>query len=160
MLKVNSSKFLLKSPLYTRECQADKVHSHWTLSGWTRHCLEFKNWDQRLVSWESPINIPPPPMALSLGHYILLVLKFISFILKGLKHSPPEISLQVLDIGIEWSQDPSFVCESHPQACLGYWIFILHTFYSWSFAPRRLEVSLKLPLYVVRLRKFVLPILW
>jgi hypothetical protein len=35
--------------------------------------------------------------------------------------------------------------------------FILHTYYSWSFAPRRLEVALELPLCVVNLGKFVLP---
>jgi hypothetical protein len=99
-------------------------------------------------------------LSLSLGHYILLVLKFISFISKGLKHSPLEILLQVLDLGIEWSQDLSFVCESHLQACLGYWIFILHGFYSWSVAPRWLKVALKLPLCVVSIGKFVLPIVF
>jgi hypothetical protein len=34
---------------------------------------------------------------------------------------------------------------------------MLHAFYSWSFAPRRLEVALELPLCVVRLGKFVFP---
>jgi hypothetical protein len=33
-----------------------------------------------------------------------------------------------------------------------------HAFYSWTFAPRRLEVTLELPLCVVSLKKFLLPL--
>jgi hypothetical protein len=96
--------------------------------------------------------------SLSLGHSNLLVLKLISFISKGQKHSTLELPQQVLDLGIEWSQDPSFVCESHLHACLGTWIFICYACYYWSFAPRRLEVALELLLCVVSLGKFVLPL--
>jgi hypothetical protein len=49
------------------------------------------------------------------------------------------------------------VCKTHFQACLDCRIFILHAFYSWNFAPRRLEVALELPLYMMSLEKFVLP---
>jgi hypothetical protein len=87
----------------------------------------------------------------------ILVLKAHSLHSKGLSHSILEHSLQVLDLGFEWSKDSTSVCDSPPQACHGCWIFILHTYYSWSYAPRRLEVALKLPLYVVSLGKFVLP---
>jgi hypothetical protein len=118
----------------------------------------FWIWVQRLVPWDSSINTSTIPMALYLGHSIILVLKLIFFISKGPKHSILELSLQVLDLGIEWSQDPSFMCESHIQACLGYWIFILHACYSWSFAPRWLEVALELSLCVMSLGKFVLPL--
>jgi hypothetical protein len=81
-------------------------------------------------------------MASSLGHTNLLVLKLILSISKGLKQSTLEHQLHVLDLGIEWSQYPSFMCEYNLQARLGTWIFILHAFYSWSFAPRQLEVAL------------------
>jgi hypothetical protein len=61
-------------------------------------------------------------------------------------------------LGIEWSNNSSSLCDSPPQARLVCWIFILHAFYSWSFAPRWLEISLKLLLCVVSIGKFVLPI--
>jgi hypothetical protein len=77
---------------------------------------------------------------------------------KGLKCSILEHPLHVLDLGFEWRKDSSFLCDSPPQARLGSWIFILHAFYSWSYAPRWLEVALELPLYVVSLGIFVLPI--
>jgi hypothetical protein len=43
----------------------------------------------------------------------------------------------------------SSLCDSPPQARLGCWIFILHAYYSWNLAPKRLEVALELPLGVV-----------
>jgi hypothetical protein len=115
---------------------------------------------QRLVSWESSINIPTPPMTLSLSldHLNLLVLKLIFSISKGQKHSTLKLPLQVLDLGMEWSQDPNFVCECHLQAHIDTWILILYACYYWSFAPRRLEIALELPLCVVSLEKFILPL--
>jgi hypothetical protein len=95
--------------------------------------------------------------SLSLGHLILLVFKLISFSSKGPTHLTLELSLHVLDLGIEWSKDSSFVRESHLQACLVTWIFILHAYYSWSFTPRRLEVALELLFCVVSIGMFVLP---
>jgi hypothetical protein len=48
--------------------------------------------------------------------------------------------------------------EAKIQALCVYLIFILHAFYFWSFAPRRLEVVVELPFCVVSLEKFVLPL--
>jgi hypothetical protein len=45
-------------------------------------------------------------------------------------------------LGIEWSKDSRSLRDSPPHACLGYWIFIIHTYYSWSFTPRWLEVAI------------------
>jgi hypothetical protein len=50
------------------------------------------------------------------------------------------------------------LCDSSTRACLGCRNFILHACYSWSLAPRWLEVALELPLNVVNQGKFVLPI--
>jgi hypothetical protein len=137
---------------------SDFVQLLQTLSGWHRTLSGVQKIVQRLVFWERSINIPTPLTALSLGHMRFLVLKLILSISKGLKHSTLEHTLHVLDLGIEWSQDLSFMCESHLQAYLDTWIFILHAFYSWSFAPRQLEIALELPLCVVSLGKFVLPL--
>jgi hypothetical protein len=76
---------------------------------------------------------------------------------KAKNHTPLELSFQVLDLGIEWSKGSSSLCDSPSQARFGCWIFILHAYYSWSFAPRWLEVSLELPLCAVSLGRFVLP---
>jgi hypothetical protein len=106
----------------------------------------------KLYKYPSTSNV-----SLSLGHCVLLLFKLISFISKGPNHSPLELLFQVLHLGIGWRKDSSSLCNSPSQAHLGCWIFILHAYYSWSFAPRQLEVALELPLYVVSLGKFVLP---
>jgi hypothetical protein len=76
---------------------------------------------------------------------------------KSLNSLSPRVFIPSSCLGIEWSKDSRSLCDSRPQACLGYWIFILHAYYSWSVTPRWLEVVLKLPLGMVSLGKFVLP---
>jgi hypothetical protein len=106
-------------------------------------------WAQRLVSWESSINTPPPPTAQK-GWPLQFPVEQSHFL-----HSQSPISLSPRAfipssyLGIEWSKDSSSLCDSPPEAHLGCWIFILHAYYSWSLAPRRLEVALELPLGVV-----------
>jgi hypothetical protein len=127
----NSSKFPQKPAILTRKCQADIVRNSKN-SPTTSFLIELYKYPHSSNG------------SLSLGHTNLLVLKLILSISKGLKHSTLKHQLQVLDLEIEWSQDPSFVCEYHLQAHLGTWIFILHAFYSWSFAHKWLEVALEL----------------
>jgi hypothetical protein len=141
----SNSNQLHKEPL------PDFVRSCWTLSG-------FQISAQWLVSWESPISIHPLPMTLLSWPNKILVLKAYFLHSKGLIHSILEHPLQVLNLGFEWSKDSTSLCDSPPQGHLGSWIFILHTCYYWNIAPRRLKVALELPLCVVSLEKFVLPI--
>jgi hypothetical protein len=143
---------------FHRELLPDFVRSYQTLSDPSRILPEIQIWAQQLDSLESPINIPPPPTTLPSCPLRSLGAKAHMLHLQRPKTPPLEISLQVLDLGIEWSKDSSFVCDSPPQACLDSWIFILHTYYSWSCAPRWLEVALELPLCVMSLGEFVLPI--
>jgi hypothetical protein len=136
-----------------RNSQPDFVRHPWTLSG-------FWIWAQRLDSLESPIYTNTPPTSLLSWPLHFTVEKALILHLKR----PNLLSLRAFIpnscLGIEWSKDLSSLCDSPPQAHLGCWIFILHAYYSWSFAPRRLEVTLELPLCVVSLVKFLLPLLW
>jgi hypothetical protein len=129
-----------------------------TLSGPARTLSGIQIPAQWLVPFELSIYSPSPPMArISLPDEIpVLKAHFLHF--KCLLHLIIEHSLQVLDLEFEWRKDSSFLCDSPPQAHLGSWTFILHDYYSWSFSPRWLEVALELPLCVVSLGKFVLPI--
>jgi hypothetical protein len=113
---------------------------------------------QQLVPFELSIHSPSPPTARVTWHDENHVLKAHFLLSKGLIHSILEHPLQVLDLGFEWSKDSSFLCDSPPQAFLGSWIFTLHAYYYCSFAPRWLDIALELPLCVVSLEKFVLPI--
>jgi hypothetical protein len=122
--------------------QTDIVRLPRTLSGvWI--------WVQRLVSWESSINSPPPPMALKTWPlYFLVEQAHILYFQRPISLSPRAF-IPSSCLRIEWSKDLSLLCDSAPQARVGCWIFILRTCYSCSVAPRWLEISLELPLGVV-----------
>jgi hypothetical protein len=108
---------------------------------------------QWLDSWDSSIS----PTVLSSWQTHFPIERVHPLHSKSLNSLLPRASIQSSLLGLEWSKDSRSLFDSPPQACLGCWIFILHTFYSWSFAPRWLEVALELPLGVVSLGKFVLP---
>jgi hypothetical protein len=110
----------------------------------TGHCPAQPNivWNlnlsraQQLVSWESSINTPPPltaqkawPLHFSVEQaHILYSQRPISL--------SPRAFIPSSYLEIEWSKDSTSLCDSPPQAHLDGWIFILHTYYSWSIAPR------------------------
>jgi hypothetical protein len=105
-----------------------------------------------------PINIHPPPTALLSWSLYFPIEQ--ALILKSKRPNSLSSRAFILSscLGIEWSKDLSSLCDSPPQAHLDCWIFILYAYHSWSLAPRLLEVAPELPLCVVRLEKFVLPI--
>jgi hypothetical protein len=123
-----------------------------TLSGSPRTLFEFWILAQQLVFWESSIYTPPPPMALSSWLSKFPVERVHPLHSKSLNSHSPRAFIPSSWLGFEWSKDSS-PCVIHHN----YWIFILHTSYSWSVAPRRLEVAREPPLGVVSLEKFVLP---
>jgi hypothetical protein len=131
-----------RKPRFSRELPPDYVRSCRTMSGiWI--------WAQRLFSWESSINTSPPPTAQKAWPLHFPVEQaHILYSQRSISLSPRAF-IPCSCLGIEWSKDSSSLCDSPPQACLGCWIFILHTCYSWSVAPRWLEVPLELPLGVV-----------
>jgi hypothetical protein len=94
---------------------------------------------------------PPWPLHFSIEHAHILHSKRPNSL--SLRASIPSSCL-----GNDWSKDSSSLCDSPRQGHLGYWIFILRAYYSWSLAPRWLEIALELPLCMVSLGKFVLPI--
>jgi hypothetical protein len=129
-----------------------------TLSGSPQTLSEIWIWAQWLDSWEAPINIPPPPTALLSWPLHFPVEQALILNSKRPNSLSPRAFILSSCLGIEWSKDLSSLCDSPHQAHLGYWIFILHAYYSWSIGPKWLEVALELPLCVVSLEKFVLPI--
>jgi hypothetical protein len=112
---------------------------------------------QRLYFWESYIYIHPPPTALYSWLSKFPVERLHPLHSKSLNSLSPRVFIPSSWLGIEWSKDSRSLCDSPPQACLGCWIFFLRAYYSWSFAPRWLDVALELPLGVLSLGKFVLP---
>jgi hypothetical protein len=70
----------------------------------------------------------------------------------------PRVFIPSYCLGIEWRKDSRSLCYSPSEPCLDCWIFILHTYYSWSFTSKRLEVAIEPPLGVMSLEKFVLSI--
>jgi hypothetical protein len=124
-----------------------------TLSGSPRTLSGIWIWAQRLNFWESSIYTHIPPTAFYSWPLHSPVEKAQSLHSKRSKSLFPRAFILV-----EWSKDSSSLCDSPLQARLDCWIFILCAYYSWSFAPRWLEVALELPLGVVSLGKFVLPI--
>jgi hypothetical protein len=108
--------------------------------------------------FERSICTQPPPMALHPWPLHFPVEQAHILHSKGPNSLSHRASIPSSCLGIEWSEDLSFLYDSPPQACLGYWIFILSAYYSWSLAPRWFEVALEVPLCVVSLGKFVLPI--
>jgi hypothetical protein len=135
-----------RKPCFSRELPPDYVRSCRTMSGiWI--------WAQRLFSWESSINTSPPPTAQKAWSLHFPVEQaHILYSQRPISLSPRAF-IPCSCLGIEWSKDSSSLCDSPPQACLGCWIFILHTCYFWSVAPRWLEVPLELPLGVVSREK-------
>jgi hypothetical protein len=116
--------------------------SHRTMSGiWI--------WAQQLVFWENSINTTPSPTAQSAWPLHFPVEQaHILYSKRPISLSPKSFILSSC-LWIEWSKDLSSLCDSPPQVRLACWIFILQACYSWSVAPRRLEVALMLPLSVV-----------
>jgi hypothetical protein len=119
--------FEIASPIH-RDPLHDFVRSCRTLSG-------IRIWAQWLDSWESSISTPPPPMAL-LSWTLRFTIEQAHFPHPQRPNSlSPRVFIPSSCLGIEWSKDSFFLCDSPPQAHLGCWIFILHAYYSWSFAP-------------------------
>jgi hypothetical protein len=106
----------------------------------------FWIWAPRQDSWESPINTPPPPMTLHAWLLNFSIEHAHTLHSKRSNSLPPRASIPSSYLGIAWSKGSSSLCDSPLQACLGYWIFVIHTYYSWSVAPRWLEVALEPPL--------------
>jgi hypothetical protein len=140
---------LQNSNTFHRNPWPDNVRSSRTLSGSPRTLSGIWIWAQRLVSWESSIYTPPPPTALL--PWILHFAVEQAHILHSQRSNSlsPRAFIPSSYLGIEWRKDLSSLCDSPHQAHLGYWIFILHTYYAWSLAPRWLEVALELPFVVV-----------
>jgi hypothetical protein len=112
---------------------------------------------QWLYFWESSIYIHPRPTTLFSWQIHFHVERVHPLHSKRLNSLSPIVFIPSSWLGIEWSKDSRSLHDSPPQAYVGCWIFILHAYYFWSFAPRRLEVVLELPLGVVSLEKFILP---
>jgi hypothetical protein len=106
----------------------------------------FRFWirAQRLDSFESSIYTHPPPTALPSWPLHFPVEQAHIIHSKRPNSLSPRASIPNSCLGIEWSKDSSSMCDSPPQAHLGYWIFILCAYYSWSLTPRWLEVALEL----------------
>jgi hypothetical protein len=143
-----------------RDTLPDIVRSSQTLFGSPRILSGVWIWAQWLDSWESPIYTHTPPMDFYSWPLHFSIKQAHILYSKRLNSLSPRASIRSSCLGIEWSNDSSSLCDSLPQAHLGCWIFILHAYYSWSLPPRWLEVALELPLGVVSLGRFVLPILW
>jgi hypothetical protein len=136
-----------------RNSQPDIVRHPQTLSGsWI--------WAQQLDSLESPIYTNTPPTALLSWLLHFPIEQALILNSKRSNSLSPRAFIPSFCVEIEWSKDLSSLCDSPPQTRLGCWIFILRAYYSWRFAPRRLEVSLELLLCVVIFEKFVLHMLW
>jgi hypothetical protein len=129
-----------------------------TMSGSPQNLSEIWIWAQQLDFLESSIYTHTPPMALNSWQLYSPVEKAHSLHSKRHKSLFSRAFISSSCLGFEWSKDSSFLCDSPPQTHLGCWIFILCAYYSCSFAPRRLDAALELPLGVVSIEKFVLPI--